>query len=250
MNEKNKKTSTGDDVYTRFSDLIASDIPQEYKQLLENFHKQGNFYSQLVQSVSKNNDLSSFWDLPSTLGFDKAADNSDDWFSSLFNINGYAEHSKQQLEGNFNTQLEKFSETTQSEMKRFQAALAEMSELHVKISETALAEFNRLTSADNQPTNEQLSEHWLKAGEMAFNKISTQEPYIETQHQLFGSLGKLQTTQQEFASHFSTMLGLPSIEDLDELKQALHQIRLEFAEYREQTDAQLDALTKKVPKAP
>ncbi|PCI20936.1 MAG: hypothetical protein COB62_04110 [Piscirickettsiaceae bacterium] len=248
MNDNNHQADSYTDVYSRFSSLIDSDIPEEYKRILKNFAQQGSFYSQLLQSIKTNSDLSSFWNLPNTLGFDKTAYSTKDSFSALFDVNGFAAQSKNKLETEFASFLNQFSYDSQQELQAFQTALTTMSEFHAQISQTAMSEFNQYKSTGKQHTDEQLQRYWLRAGETAFKTISQQPQYIGTQATLFESLGKLQATKEQFTEHFSTLLGLPSRHELDELKQALHALRLEFADFREHTEAQLYALKSKPKK--
>jgi hypothetical protein len=59
--------------YTQFFTLMNSKLPDEYKAVLQKFQEHGDFYQQLINNVNNNEtDLSKFWDLPSTLGFNTA----------------------------------------------------------------------------------------------------------------------------------------------------------------------------------
>ena len=242
----NNNQQTNQDLMKRFSALINSSIPDEYKQLLSNFHEQGTFYTQLIQNIEGKKDLSSFWDIPNTLGF--ADFKADDWFSNFFDINGYSTHSKQHIENQFSSFQKEFSNHSQQNLKQFHSALQKMSELHGQISQRAIEEFNKLNHSNNDQSKETLSLHWLNAGEKAFNSISQQAEYITTQRQLFESLGKLQTDNEAFYEQFSSLVGLPSTQTQLDLTKALHDLRIEFAEYREQTDEQLHALQQQLKK--
>ncbi|PCH85210.1 MAG: hypothetical protein COB26_08940 [Piscirickettsiaceae bacterium] len=249
MNDKSQAADNNDDVFARFSALIDSNIPEEYKQLLKSFQQQGAFYTQLIQSIASNKELTSFWDIPSTLGFAKPSDKQNSLFSSFFDINGCSQQSKQGLENQFSSFLNDFSTDTQTELQSFQTALQQMSEFHIQISQLALTKFNALNEHNADAPDEVLCQHWLSAGESAFSNISQQPDYIETQRQLFESMGKLQATREQLTEHYTSLLGLPSSHEINTLTKALHALRLEFAEYREQTDAQWDTL-KKQPKQP
>ena len=64
-------TTKNDHAFTQFDDLLNSSMPDEYKDLLKKFKRQGDFYQQFVHSNNEQEaDLSTFWNLPNTLGFD------------------------------------------------------------------------------------------------------------------------------------------------------------------------------------
>jgi hypothetical protein len=242
----NNDHQANQDLMERFSALINSSIPKEYKQLLSNFQEQGNFYTQLIQNIEGKKDLSSFWDIPNTLGF--ANVKGDDWFTNFFDINGYSTHSKQHIENQFSSFQKEFSDHSQQNLKQFHSALQKMSELHGQISQRAIEEFNKLNHSDSAPSNETLCQYWLNAGETAFNSISQQPEYVTAQRQLFESLGKLQIDNESFYEHFSSLVGMPSSQTQVDLTKALHDLRVEFAEYRDRTDEQLHALQQQLKK--
>jgi len=244
----NNDQQDNEDLIERFSALINSSIPNEYKQLLSNFQEQGNFYTQLIQHIANKKDLSSFWNLPNTLGFADINHENNDWFTSFFDINGYTTQSKCQLKNRVSSSQESFSQQSQQNLKQFQSALHKMSELHAQISQRATEEFSNLNDSNSEQSNETLCQHWLNAGESAFNSISQQPEYIATQRQLFESLGKLQAGTESLYEQLSSTIGLPSIQTQLDLIKALHDLRIEFAEYREQTDEQLHALQQQLKK--
>jgi predicted nucleotide-binding protein (sugar kinase/HSP70/actin superfamily) len=244
----NNDQQVNEDLMERFSALINSSIPSEYKQLLNNFQEQGNFYTQLIQHIADKKDLSSFWDIPNTMGFSNINNKSDDWFTNFFDINDYSTQSKQHIENQFSSFQQKFSDHSQQNLKQFQSALQKMSELHGQISQRAIEEFNQLNHSNSDQSNEKLCQHWLNAGESAFNSISQQPDYIATQRQLFESLGALQTSNETFYEQFSSLIGLPSTQTQVDLTKALHELRIEFAEYRERTDEQLHTLQQQLKK--
>jgi len=111
-------------IFEQFNSLIESGIPSEYKDVLKNFHEQGGFYNQLIQSINGKNDLSAFWDLPNTLGFNQTSDQKSDWFRSFFDINGFSNASNGSLAEQFQDALEQFSSQTPNNLKDFQAAFS------------------------------------------------------------------------------------------------------------------------------
>ena len=63
---KKKENFSSDDIFKRFSDLMEGSLPEEYKNILNEFYKQGVFYKQFVQYIQQDNkkgdELPSFWD--------------------------------------------------------------------------------------------------------------------------------------------------------------------------------------------
>ncbi|MDX2426211.1 MAG: poly(R)-hydroxyalkanoic acid synthase subunit PhaE, partial [Cycloclasticus sp.] len=80
-------------------------------------------------------------------------------------------------------------------------------------------------------------------GEKAFKQISQTDDYIQTQLALFDSLSQLKTLQEDTANQLSNMLRLPSQQAIDDLQKGLHQLRTEFAEYRERSEAEIHELS-------
>jgi len=230
-------------VFEQFNSLIESGIPSEYKDVLKNFHEQGGFYNQLIQSINGKNDLSAFWDLPNTLGFNQTSDQKSDWFRSFFDINGFSNASNGSLAEQFQDALEQFSSQTPSNLKDFQAALSTMSTLHGQISQQAMERFQQLQEKSEASSTEELCTLWLQAGEETFKDISQSDDYIQAQHSLFSSLSELRETQQQLSEQFTYLLGLPSTDSVKDLQKGLHTLRMEFADYKEQTDAKIDQLT-------
>lgn len=230
-------------ILEQFNSLIESDIPNEYKDILKSFYEQGGFYSQLIQSISDKSDLSAFWDLPNTLGFNQTSDKNSDWFRSFFDINGFSNTSNESMAEQFKNTLEQFSSQTPDNLKDFQAALSTMSVLHGQISQQAMERFQQLQEKDQTHSSEQLCALWLQAGEETFKDISQSDEYIQTQQSLFSSLSELRQTQQQLSEQLTYLLGLPSTDSVKDLQKGLHALRMEFAEYKEQTDAKIDQLT-------
>jgi len=68
-------TTEKNEYATQFQDFINSNVPDEYKEVIQHFQNQGLFYQQLLKKI--NNDepgLSDFWNLPQTLGFNTLSD--------------------------------------------------------------------------------------------------------------------------------------------------------------------------------
>ena len=119
-----------------------------------------------------------------------------------------------------------------------------MNQLHNELSELAFDIFQGLQkNSDAEKNEEQLCKHWLQAGEEAFKQISQTDEYIQAQHALFESLSQLKNLQEELSNRFSNLLGLPSQQSMDDLQKGLHQLRNEFAEYREHAEAKIHGLS-------
>lgn len=241
-----KTEGTSESIFEQFDALIDSNIPDEYKALLKSFKEQGFFFNQFIQTMGdKDADLSAFWNLPNTLGFNNAsADGQHDWFRPFFEFGGDSGGFNASLAEQFSSVLNRVTQETQDSLIALQAASAKMNQLHKELSELALANFQDLKKQSDGETNEeQLYQHWLQAGEEAFKQISQSDDYIQVQRELFETLGQLKKRQEEVASQFSNLLGLPSQQSMDDLQKSLHQLRNEFAEYREHTEAKIYELS-------
>ena len=124
-----------------------------------------------------------------------------------------------------------------------------MAALHGQLSEQAKSRFEALQNVSNTPSEDELCNMWLQAGEETFKKHSQSDEYIKTQQALFGSLSQLRHTQQQLSHQFTTLLGLPSSESLSDVQKGLHQLRMEFAEYKEQTNVKIEQLKRQLNKA-
>jgi hypothetical protein len=245
MTDKNQNPFNSDDIFNQFNRLIESSVPEEYKDLLKNTQKQGSFFTHFIQSIEENADLTSFWSIPETLGFTQTKTGPEDWFSSFFKINNPA--IKTEIPNFTSDAFNLFSTEYLNEATQYQNALRELSEFHQTLNETALEKFETLKSSLENSSPEVLCQLWLQAGEMAFKEISSEQRYIDAQQKVFESLGKLNTKHTDISEHISNTFGLPKQEDLDALQQGLHDLRTEFAEYREQTEEKIHKLQKRKP---
>ncbi|PHS72593.1 MAG: hypothetical protein COB22_04465 [Cycloclasticus sp.] len=243
-----KTENNASSIFEQFNSLIESNIPDEYKTLLQNFQEQGFFYNQLLQSIQGNDNLASFWDLPNTLGFSSTTHSKPNWFQSFFDINGFSTSANTTVAEQYTAAIHQFSQQAPDHIKTFQSALTKMSALHGELSNDALQRFERLRNEADTDSNEQLCQLWLKAGEQAFSYISQTDEYVQTQQSLFNALSELSRTQQALSEQFSTLLGLPSHRSITDLQKGLHELRIEFAAYREQTTADIHQLTSTIKK--
>lgn len=236
-------TTENNDPYAQFNAFINSDLPDEYKEVLKHFQEQGLFYQQLIQKVNNNEpDLSEFWNLPNTLGFDTSFTGQPEWFQSIFNMNdnqGMADISSIQQ---FIRALSELPIQAQDNISTVQATLSKMNRLNTALSESAMKRFQTIKEESPNPSNEQLCTFWLTAGEEAFSEISQTDEYIDTQKELLESLSELKKTQYAFSEQLSNVFGLPSRQSLEDLQKGMHKLRIEFAEYKEQTDTAIAEL--------
>ncbi len=236
-----------DDAFAQFNALINGNMPEQYKELLKNVWEQGLFYQQLVQSVNDNEpDLSKFWDLPNTLGFDALSSEQPEWLQSIFDINNIKANADIPLSDQFPHALSDIPLKIQGSFETVQSSLVKMTSLHNELSVLAMERFQTLKGEATELSTEQLCDNWLKAGEGAFKEISQTDDYIDTQRTLFESLAELKNTQTVIAEQVSGVLGLPSQQTVEDLQTGLHKLRLEFAEYKENTDAAINKLTQTI----
>ena len=236
-----------DDAFAQFNALINGNMPEQYKELLKNVWEQGLFYQQLVQSVNDNEpDLSKFWDLPNTLGFDALSSEQPEWLQSIFDINNIKANADIPLSDQFAHALSDIPLKIQGSFETVQSSLVKMTSLHNELSVLAMERFQTLKGEATELSTEQLCDNWLKAGEGAFKEISQTDDYIDTQRTLFESLAELKNTQTVIAEQVSGVLGLPSQQTVEDLQTGLHKLRLEFAEYKENTDAAINKLTQTI----
>ncbi|MEW4982725.1 MAG: poly(R)-hydroxyalkanoic acid synthase subunit PhaE [Cycloclasticus sp.] len=236
-----------DDAFAQFNALINGNMPEQYKELLKNVWEQGLFYQQLVQSVNDNEpDLSKFWDLPNTLGFDALSSEQPEWLQSIFDINNIKANADIPLSDQFAHALSDIPLKIQGSFETVQSSLVKMTSLHNELSVLAMERFQTLKGEATELSTEQLCDNWLKAGEGAFKEISQTDDYIDTQRTLFESLAELKNTQTVIAEQVSGVLGLPSQQTVEDLQTGLHKLRLEFAEYKEDTDAAISKLTQTI----
>jgi hypothetical protein len=244
----NKTKQNADSIFEQFNSLIESNIPDEYKALLQNLQEQGAFYNQLIQSVNEDDNLSSFWDLPNTLGFSQTTQAQPNWFQSFFDIDGLSTSANTNLAEQYTAAINQFSQQAPNSIQAFQEALIKMSSLHSDLSKDAMNRFEQLRKGNDTDSNEQLCQLWLEAGEQAFTDLSQTDEYVQTQQSLFNALSELSGSQQTLSEQLSTLLGLPSHRSISDLQKGLHELRMEFSAYREQTTADIDLLTKTIKK--
>ena len=242
-------TTKNDHTFTQFDDLLNSTVPDEYKDLLKNFKRQGDFFQQFIQCNNKQeDDLSMFWNLPNTLGFESFANQWPEWLQSSFNPNSSSQFSTESLAEQFPRLLLQLTNQAQEHTESIQASLAKLNALYNELSQSAMQCFNDLNDATSNPSTEQLCAHWLEAGETTYREFSQTDEYIETHKALIESLSALKNTQHTFFEQASELFGLPSRQSIQELKKNTHKLRMEFAEYKEQTDSKLNALAETIRK--
>ena len=227
----------------QFNRLIDSSLAIEYKDVLTAFKEQGEFYQQFLNEAHKGTpDLTSFWDIPSTLGFQTNTQPAFDWFHGITGSASPLPESLAQLFDPSNS-----SQKTQESTIAFQAALSTLNTIHVNIGQQAMHDFLQLKEkSPTPPSNEELCQFWLKAGEAAFKEACQQADYLQAQQALYLAFSQLKTVQQGFFSQLSQFLGLPSQQTVDELHESLHQLRMQFAEHQEQTAATIHTLKQSI----
>lgn len=238
-------------IFEQFQSIVDNTIPEQYKPLLAHLNEQGLFYQQFIQSLNnKEADLSSFWALPNSWGDNgPAAEHTNDWFKLFFALNASSANSEPP---SIDTAWSLFNQPTQQtveSLKALQRAFVDINQLHTELGQLALQRFEKLQQAVNgEPTEAQSCKHWLQAGEETFKKVTQTEPYLDAQKRLFEALKQLKTQQQAFATHLNQQLGLPSQQTIDDLKNALHQLRTEFAQYKEHTEATIHRFEQRLKK--
>ncbi|MEO1888525.1 MAG: poly(R)-hydroxyalkanoic acid synthase subunit PhaE [Cycloclasticus sp.] len=239
-------TSQTDHVFEQLNKLMGSSMPDEYKEILKNFHEQGVFYQRLIQHTDKHsiNDVT-FWDLPSTLGFNSSDTSQPDWFTSL--NSGQFQEEKNASE-QLNDVFKGIAEKTQLAVEKLQNNISDINKLHTELSQLAMAKFNTLQNETVEKSSEQLCTDWLKAGEEAFNDMSQRDDYIKAQHTLLETLSEFKNTQQTTTEQLSHALGFPSQQTIQDLQKGLQQLRIEFAEYKEQTATTIKKLNTRLGK--
>ena len=232
--------TTSDSIIEQFNRLIESSLATEYKDVLTAFKEQGEFYQQFLNEAHKATpDLASFWDIPNTLGFQT---NTHDWFHGITRSATPLSASWAQLFDSSSS-----SQNAQESITAFQAALSALNIIHADIGQQALHEFLQLKEkSPTSPSNEELCQFWLKAGEAAFKEACQQPDYLQAQQALYLAFSQLKIVQHELVSQLSQFLGLPSQQTIDELHENLHQLRMQFAEHREQTASTIHALKQSI----
>lgn len=242
-------TTKTDHSFAQFDAFLNSAVPDEYKDLLKSFQKQGDFYQQFIQCANEQQpDLSEFWSLPNTLGFDSLSNHQLKWLQSVFDLTNLSAPSSDPLNKQPSDLLKNLPTQVQKNLKAIQSALAKMSILYNELTQLAMQRFQVLNNQAKNPTPEQLCAQWLEAGEEAFSEINQTEEYIQAHKGLIESLGELQNIQHTLSEQASELLGLPSKESIHDLRKSLHKLRIEFAEYKEQTDTKLDELAQTIRK--
>ena len=240
-------TTKTNNPFAQFNTLINSSLPDEYKEVLKRFQEQGVFYQQLIQKVNNNeSDLSEFWSIPSALGFDTSSNDRTEWFQSIFNINNFQGATNTSLLQQFTQAVSELPTQAHKSISTVQSTLTKMGHLYDLLSQSAMKRFQILKDGSPNASNEQLCSFWLTAGENAFSEISQTNDYIDTQKELLESLNELKDTQYAFSEQASNLLGLPSRQSLEDLQKGLHKLRIEFAEYKEQTDSTINELKKTI----
>jgi len=204
--------SKPENILEQLNKLLNSNMPDEYKTLLQKIQQQGDFYSSLIQHIDNNENIENFWGLSNKHGF-TSSDNEPDLSRIIDSI------------------------------KSLQPLLVKISVLQQSIGQRAALLFKEKQALTSSDTVEKTFEHWLQAGEEAFTEVSQGNEYINTQQQLFDALKKLMLSQQELSEQYSHYLGLPSQQSITDLQKGLHQLRTEFAEYKEQSEATIQQLS-------
>ncbi|MBQ0724468.1 MAG: hypothetical protein KBT50_03580 [Cycloclasticus sp.] len=238
-------------IFEQFRSIVENTIPEQYKPLLAHFNEQGLFYQQFIQSLnSKETDLSSFWALPNSWAEKgPTTEQTKDWFKCFYTLNAASANNEAPA---MDTLWSLFNPSTQQahdSLKDLHGAFVDINQLHTELGQLALLRFEQLQQQiDAEPTEEHVCKHWLQAGEETFKKVSQTEPYIDAQRRLFEALNQLKTQQQVFGTQLSQQLGLPSQQAIDDLKTALHQLRIEFSNYKEHTEATIHRLDQRLKK--
>jgi len=207
----NSKNNNSESIFKQFDSLLSSNMPEEYKTILRHFQQQGEFFSQFIQHPKKE-DLSDFWNLSETL--------------------------------NVNSKTDAFTnQTILSLIKRLNTTLEKITEQHTRVSQQAMGIFQSQLSQTDEPSAEQLCEFWLQAGEQAFEDISQSRQYKHANQEFFGAIKALSQAQQETIQQYNQCNGLPSQQSIEDLQKGLHQLRSDFASYKEQTDATISQLS-------
>jgi len=206
-----------DNIFEQLNSLLSSNMPDEYKTILRNFQQQGDFYSKLIQHIDNKESLENFWDLTNKQGF-ASIENTPD-FTLIF-----------------------------ESIKSLQSALVKITALQLTIGTRAASLFKEKQALVDSSSIEKTCQHWLQAGEEAFAEISQGDEYINAQHQLFDAIKQLMQAQQQISEQYRHYLGLPSQQSITDLQKGLHQLRTEFAEYKEQTQATIQQLTIRLEK--
>lgn len=246
----NTKTSP-ETIFEQFQSTVETMIPEQYKPILTHLNEQGFFYHQFIQSLNnKKTDLSSFWALPNSWGDNgPTPEHTNDWFKSFFALNAASANNEPP---SMDTAWSLFNQPTQQtleSLKDLQGAFIEINQLHTELGQLALQRFQQLQQQiDAEPTEDQSCAHWLQAGEETFKKVTQTEPYINAQKRLFEALKQLKTQQHVFGTQLSEQLGFPSQQTINDLKKALHQLRTEFAEHKEHTEAAIHRLALRLKK--
>lgn len=236
-------TTEKNEYATQFQDFINSNVPDEYKEVIQHFQNQGLFYQQLLEKINNEEPgLSDFWNLPQTLGFNTLSDGQLDWLHLYFSQNPDLENLNSSSLQAFLKTLSDLPGQLQENIRDIQSALQKINHLYATLSKSALEQFEALKNKCTDPSDEQLCQFWLTAGETAFSEISQTPDYIEAHQQLMKSAHQLKTAQFNFFDTFAHRLGLPSQQTMNDLQKGLHTLRIEFAEYKEQTEAKIDEL--------
>jgi len=250
MTEKKTADPSTAELLQDFEQLFSQSLPDEYKLLAKNSQQQADFFKSFIQSVADKENLSSFWSLSETLGFDQIQSNKNNslnsfnWLSKLFDVSN-SDNDRSPIE-NLAYSFVDMSTQYQTEFIAFQKALAEINTLYQQINSSAFDRFKQRQQASDITNPEQLCHFWLEAGEESFKELSSQQSYIAAQQQLFNSLTSLTDQYKEFLQQISSLLGLPTQKDIDELREGIHELRLSFAEYRDKTEAEIITLKKQL----
>lgn len=205
MNSKDNNTES---LFKQLDSLLSSNMPEEYKTILRHFQQQGEFFAQFIQQPKKEQ-LSDFWNLSKTL--------------------------------NVNSKTDAFTnQTILSLIKRLSTALDKITEQHTRVSQQAVGIFQSQLSQTEEPSAEQLCEFWLQAGEKAYEDISQSRQYKHANQEFFEAIKALSQAHQETIQQF---YGLPNQQTVEDLQKGLHQLRNDFASYKEQTDTTINQLT-------
>jgi len=250
MTEKNTADPSTAELLQNFEQLFSHSLPDEYKLLAKNSQQQADFFKKFIQSVADKENLTSFWNLSETLGFDQIQSNKNDslnsfnWLTKLFDVS-LSDNDRSPIE-NLAYRFVDMSTQYQTEFIAFQKALAEINTLYQQINSSAFDKFKQRQQASDITNPEQLCHFWLEAGEESFKELSSQPSYIAAQQQLFNSLTSLTDQYKEFLQQISSLLGLPTQNDIDELREDIHELRLSFANYRDKTEAEIITLKKQL----
>lgn len=237
-------------VATESIDLLMQQLAPEYRQLVEEFQRQNNFYADFVSKAQTGSDqpgLQGFWNFPSSAGFETDHPGQQNpWLDTLFQLSGSTDTLGARLFLQFSADVNVYYEKIFAEIQAFQKAANALSQQQRQLAEQAQKIFQERIQDIDPKDSEQLCRAWLQSGEAAYKSLSNQDEFTDNQSALFNSVSKLKSLQGQLAGKFSAVFGFPQQDEIDDLQRGLHELRLAFAEYRETATQKIAALEQKL----